>query len=161
VNVRTYTTVGGKPGIWFFSLDAENRSAVKAARRFYRLPYFLAEMDGSAADGRVRFASRRVSDDGPAAELDIAYRATGPAAHAEPGTLEHFLTERYCLYTLGEDGELLRGNIEHPPWPLQPAEATLARNTMGGQIGLDLEGEPLLHYAARQDVVFWPLKPAG
>src|SRR5918997_655370 len=82
-NVRTYTTIGGEPGIWFFSLDAENRSAVLAARRFYRLPYFLAEMSGSAEDGRVAFESRRSSDDGPAAELEIGYRATGPVEHAE------------------------------------------------------------------------------
>jgi uncharacterized protein YqjF (DUF2071 family) len=158
-NVRTYATIGGKPGIWFFSLDAENRSAVWAARRFYRLPYFRAEMSASSGAARIDYSMERVSDDGPPAALEIEYGATGPPAPAESGTLEHFLTERYCLYTVDGDGRVLRGDIEHVPWPLQPAAAELRRNAMGGQIGVDLSGEPLLHYAALQDVVFWPLKP--
>jgi uncharacterized protein len=153
-NVRTYATIGGRPGIWFFSLDAESRFAVRGARRFWRLPYFLAEMDAGA-----RYSTRRVSDDGPRAELKIEYAPTGGEYHAEPGTLEHFLTERYCLYTVDDEGRAMRGDIDHPPWPLQPARAELHRNTMGEQIGVDLDGEPLLHYAARQDVIFWPIRP--
>jgi uncharacterized protein len=153
-NVRTYTTVDGKPGIWFFSLDAESRFAVWGARRFWRLPYFLADMDAGE-----RYRTRRVSADGPPAELDIAYEPTGGVFNARPGTLDHFLTERYCLYTVDEEGTVLRGDIDHPPWPLQPARADLRVNTMGAQIGVPLEGEPLLHFAARQDVVFWPLRP--
>jgi uncharacterized protein len=153
-NVRTYVTVGGKPGIWFFSLDAERRYAVRGARRFWRLPYFLAEMEAGE-----RYRTRRVSDDGPAAELDIAYEPAGPAFHARPGTLDHFLTERYCLYTLDDDARVLRGDIDHPPWSLQPARADVRVNTMGDQVGVDLSGDPLLHFAARQDVIFWPPRP--
>src|ERR687894_448732 len=74
-NVRTYATIKGEPGIWFFSLDAENRSAV-----------------------------------------------------AEPGTLEHFLTERYCLYTVDDEGRVMRGDIDHEAWRLRPAAAELRRN---------------------------------
>ena len=159
-NVRTYATIGGEPGIWFFSLDAENRSAVLAARRFYRLPYFRAEMSASAAGDRISYSTERISDDGPPAALEIDYSPTGPVQQAEPGTLDHFLTERYCLYTVDDEGTVLRGDIDHPPWPLQPAAADLRRNTMGDQIGVELAGEPLLHFAALQDVVFWPLKPA-
>ena len=159
-NVRTYTTVNGKGGIWFFSLDAENRSAVAAARRAYRLPYFRADMSFAAEGARIDYRMERVSDDGPPAALDIGYGATGPVTHAEPGTLDHFLTERYCLYTLDGGGRVMRGDIEHPPWPLQPAVAELRRNSMGGQVGAELSGEPLLHYAECQDVVFWPLVPA-
>ena len=44
LNVRTYVTYGGKPGIYFFSLDAGNLSAVWSARLFYRLPYWHAKM---------------------------------------------------------------------------------------------------------------------
>jgi uncharacterized protein YqjF (DUF2071 family) len=80
---------------------------------------------------------------------------------AEPGTLEHFLTERYCLYTVNDEGEVLRGDIDHEDWRLQPAGAELRRNTMGDQIGVRLEGEPLLHYSAEKDVLFWPLRPAS
>jgi uncharacterized protein YqjF (DUF2071 family) len=158
-NVRTYSTIGGRPGIWFFSLDAASRFAVWGARRFWRLPYFLAGMSASSDGARVSYATERVSDDGPPAELDVSYEPAGPLGRAAPGSLEHFLTERYCLYTTDARGHPLRGDIDHPPWPLQPAAAELRRNTMGRQIGLALEGHPLLHFAARQDVVFWRIRP--
>ena len=157
-NVRTYTTIGGRPGIWFFSLDAESRLAVRGARLFWRLPYFLANMSAASADGRIEYASRRVSGDGPPAAFEGSYAPTGPVERARPGTLEHFLTERYCLYTTDARGRPLRGDIDHPPWPLQPARSDLRRNTMGEQVGLRLDGEPLLHFARRQDVVFWPIR---
>ena len=44
VNVRTYVTRDGKPGIWFFSLDAASRLGVEAAKKAYKLPYHHAEM---------------------------------------------------------------------------------------------------------------------
>ena len=84
---------------------------------------------------------------------------SGEAWPAEPGTLEHFLTERYCLYTVA-DGRVYRAEIHHPPWPLQRASADIGLNTMPPE-GLELEGAPLLHFAARQDVLVWPLQEAG
>jgi uncharacterized protein YqjF (DUF2071 family) len=162
-NVRTYVTFGGKPGIWFLSLDAASRLAVLAARRAYRLPYFHAAMEiARAGDGeRIRYASRRTSSDGEPAELAIAYGPTGPPAVAAPGTLDHFLTERYCLYALDADRRLLRAEIHHPPWPLQPARAAVERLTMAEPYRIRLDMPPaLLHFARRQDVVIWPLAPA-
>jgi uncharacterized protein YqjF (DUF2071 family) len=156
LNVRTYATLGGRPGIHFFSLDAGSRLAVAAARRAYRLPYFHARMSIEQRAAEVAYRSRRVDRDGPAAELSIAYRPRGEAFIAPPGSLEHFLTERYCLYTLDERRRVLRGEIHHRPWPLQPAEARVDRNTMAEPLGLELDGAPLVHFAARQDVVIWP-----
>ena len=158
-NMRTYATIDGKPGIWFFSLDAESRLAVRGARRFWRLPYFLADMDAAARDGGLDYRTDRVSADGPAVGFEGTYRPTGPEHPARPGTLEYFLTERYCLYTLDERQRVHRGDIHHPPWPLQPAEAEVRRNTMGRMIGLELEGDPLLHFARRQDVLMWRIEP--
>jgi uncharacterized protein YqjF (DUF2071 family) len=162
INVRTYVTVGGKPGIFFFSLDAASRLAVAAARHAYRLPYFHARMalDREAA-GAVRYASERIDADRPArAEFRGRYRPTAAARPPQRGTLEHWLTERYCLYTLDDELHVQRAEIHHPPWPLQPAEADIATNTMAAEIGLVLNGDPLLHYARRQDVVFWRLQRA-
>jgi uncharacterized protein YqjF (DUF2071 family) len=105
--------------------------------------------------------SERVSIDGPDAAFRGRYGPVGAAKRALPGSLEHWLTERYCLYTLDESGRLLRGQIHHPPWPLQPADAAIEENTMAAGLGIALEGPPLLHYARRQDVVFWSLEPAG
>ncbi|TML55054.1 MAG: DUF2071 domain-containing protein, partial [Actinobacteria bacterium] len=81
----------------------------------------------------------------------------GPLFEPKPGTLEHFLTERYCLYA--DDGRgLHRAEIHHPPWELRPAEIEIALNTMPPD-GIELDGEPICHLAQRQDVVIWPLEP--
>jgi uncharacterized protein len=157
-NVRTYTTIDGKPGIWFMSLDASSAVAVMAARRAYRLPYFRARMECSERGGSIEYRSRRASSDGGPAELSGGYRPTGPAAIPPPGSLEHWLTERYCLYTLDEHGDVLRADIHHPPWRLCTAEASFELNTMAEPYGLDLNRPPaLLHFARRQDVLVWPL----
>jgi uncharacterized protein YqjF (DUF2071 family) len=160
-NVRTYTTVDGRPGIYFFSLDAANALAVAAARATYRLPYFRARMAVERSGGEIRYRSTRV---GSTALLRARYRPTGAVFRARPGTLEHFLIERYCLYTA--DGEhVRRADIHHPPWDLQAAEGELAENTMAAAAGISLGArEPLLHYAQRQDVVIWPpasVRPAA
>lgn len=155
LNVRTYATIDGRPGIWFFSLDTPNRAAVAAARRIYRLPYFRSQIAVRHDGDRVRFAARRTSGDAPPASIALEYAPSGPRYTAERGSFEEFATERYCLYTLNDRGEVLRGDIHHPPWPLRQAEATVAGNAMGKELGIALDGEPRLHFAGRQDVVFW------
>jgi len=157
VNVRTYATVGGKPGIYFLSLDAARQSAVTAARRYYRLPYFQAEMTHAASDGHVEFSSHRASDDGPPADLEGRCMPLGSPCPPAPGSPEHFLTERYCLYTLDDQQRILRADIHHPPWPLQRATAELNTNTMTEPFGIELSGEPVLHFSRRQDVALWRL----
>jgi hypothetical protein len=153
LNVRTYVTRDEKPGIWFFSLDASSRLAVEAARRLYRLPYFEADISLRRRGEQILYDCSR--DDGKA--FSAAYRPNGDVFGAEPGSLEHFLTERYCLYA--EHGEALyRADIHHRPWPLQPAETQIELNTMP-PVKVS-EGDPLVHYSARQDVVIWPLDPA-
>ena len=159
INVRTYATIDGRPGIYFLSLDASSRLAVEAARRVYRVPYFEADIHVESEGDRIHYTSERTQSDGPAAGIDAAYGPEGDPYNAEPGTLDHWLTERYRLYTLDGDQRVQRGEIHHPPWPLQRATATLARNTMAQPYGIELRGEPLVHYGARQDVVFWPLQP--
>lgn len=159
LNVRTYATIGGRAGIHFLSLDAGSRPAVAAARLAYRLPYFPARMTIERCADGLAFGSRRTG--GPIAEFEATYAPAGPVFAAAPGTLEHFLTERYCLYTLSPRGRVLSADIHHRPWPLQPAAATLHRNTMTAPAGLALPRvEPLLHFAARLDVVVWSLRPA-
>lgn len=159
LNVRTYTTVAGKPGIWFMSLDADSFFAVAAARRTYRLPYFRARMSTKRSEGGIRYCSERSSSDGEPAELTAMYQPIGPVFQPRPGSLEHFLVERYCLYALDERRRICRADI-HPPWPLQPADASLERNTMTAPYRIELPPEPpLLHFADRQDVVIWSLTP--
>jgi uncharacterized protein YqjF (DUF2071 family) len=154
LNVRTYVRVDDKPGVYFFSLDAGSTLAVRAARLLLNLPYFPAAMSVTPDGGHVRYESRR--SDESAAALSGSYRPAGPPSPPAGGSLEYFLTERYCLYALDHRAAPYRLEIHHPPWPLQPAEADLTRNTMAQAAGLSLpDMKPLLHFSKRQDMVAW------
>jgi hypothetical protein len=153
VNVRLYVTLGGKPGVWFLSLDATNPVAVWAARRLFHLPYFRAQMRVSESAGQIHATSRRA---GAGPELAVRYAPTGAPRVARPGTLEHWLTERYCLYAQAPDGGLWRTCVHHAPWPLQDATAELEHNTLFEPHALAVHGPPpLRHFSRALDVVVW------
>lgn len=160
LNVRTYVSVGGKPGIYFLSLDADSSTAVRAARRLYRLPYFRSQIEIEPGQDRIGYDLRRISKDGPPARFTASYGTAGTELPVREGSLERWLTERYCLYTLGQQRRVQRAEIHHPPWPLHEAWAEIEVNTMATPFGIDLAGEPLLHFSPRQDVVIWPLQAA-
>lgn len=158
LNVRTYVRHGDQEGVWFFSLDASNPIAVRAARRFVHLPYYDARMRlGVTGRGDVRYESARTHRDARPANFAATYRPDGDVRPAGPGTIEHFLVERYLLFAAAPRG-LLTVRIVHPPWPLQRAVASIDRNTMGHAIQVPLEGAPrFLHFGARVDVrTWWP-----
>jgi uncharacterized protein len=155
LNVRTYVTFGGKAGVFFFSLDAASRWAVVGARLLYKLPYHRARISMTNEDW-VEFSSERAG--AGARAFRARYRPVGAVFQPLPGTLEYFLTERYCVYTT--DGtRLLRVEAHHPPWGLQPAEAEIGENTVA-PASVELEGEALLHYSRCQDALIWPLRQA-
>jgi uncharacterized protein len=154
LNVRTYVTYGGKPGVFFFSLDAANPLAVAVARVLFHLPYYRAAMDVAADGDGIRYQSRRTS--GGSAAFNARYRPIGPTFNANPGTFEYFLTERYCLYSADHSRRLRRVEIHHPPWALQRAEALIEQNTMADANGIRLPATPpLFHFAKRQDALTW------
>jgi uncharacterized protein YqjF (DUF2071 family) len=155
INVRTYVTAEEKPGIWFFSLDTSSRGAVEAARRLYKLPYFHARIGVTRRGERVEYSSARRDAARPFV-FTGTYGPRGEPFVSQPRSLEHFLTERYCLYAADSSG-LQRAEIHHAPWKIRPAEAAIELNTMPPD-GLAPEGDPLLHLAERQDVVIWPLE---
>lgn len=155
LNVRTYVRFGGLPGVYFFSLDAANLSAVLGARFGYGLPYYHASMGVQCDDDRIAYRSRRL--DHPAAEFRGSYR---PSSEFRPWcppseSLERFLTERYCLYRVRQ-GRVYRAHIHHIPWPLQEAEATIEVNTMAKAAGIALPPDPpILHFSKFIDVLVW------
>jgi uncharacterized protein YqjF (DUF2071 family) len=156
LNVRTYVSVDGRPGVYFFSLDAGNPLAVVTARTLFNLPYFSAWINFVERDGWITYVSGRTSEEAPPATWNARYRPTGSVLAPEPGSLDYFLTERYCLYTIDRSNRPARVDIHHPPWPLQGAEADIAVNTMADAAGIRLpQAAPLLHFAKRQDVVTW------
>ena len=150
LNVRTYVTHGDRPGIWFFTLDAGSTWFVEAAKRLYRLPYQHARMRCGRSGEYVHYEAARAG-----AAFSGRYRGDGELFHAEAGSLEEFLTERYCLYT-EDGGRLYRADIHHPRWDLQRGKAVIDLNTMSPLPRLD-EGPHVL-FSPRQDVVVWPLQ---
>ena len=158
-NLRTYVVVNGEPGVWFFSLEASSWLAVQAARIGWGLPYHHAAMQTSREGDRIRYASRRHGStrhgSGAAIELDASIgEALGPSA---PGTLEHFLMERYLLFSV-RGGGLERGQVHHVPYPAQRASVRSVSTTLLEAAGLPAAaGPPLAHYAEGVDVeVFGP-----
>ena len=156
LNVRTYVVADHRPGVWFFSLDAGNAVAVAIARAWFHLPYFRARMKCEKRDGWIKYASERTHRGAHPAILEGKYRPAGGVFEAQRGAPEHFLTERYCLYSADALGRIYRGEIDHQPWPLQKAAATIHMNTLGEWLGIELNHPPAaLHFAKLLDVHAW------
>jgi hypothetical protein len=163
LNCRTYVRHQGRTGIFFFSLDARSPLAVVGAQAFYRLPYFHADMRLIQAGSGVRFISERraiatLRFSSRPTVFQAEYEPVAPPQFPEPGTLEHFLTERYCLYTVAAD-RVWSADIHHARWPLQRVRGEIFRNNVASAAGLTVTGPPeLTHFSARQEVLIWPLK---
>src|SRR2546426_5500766 len=158
LNVRTYVTFNGLPGVWFFSLDATNKLAVWGARKFYSLPYFNAHISLAQADNTIHSSSRRDDIRGAPAKLETTWAIGEPLPRSLPDSIESFLTERYCLYS-ERHGELYRARIHHQPWPLQQADLVSLDSSMIESLGLPTpQGDPLLHYCEQLSVDIWPLR---
>lgn len=154
LNLRTYVRAAGKPGVHFFSLDAGSRVAAVGARIGFRLPYRSAHMHIEESEGAVRFRSER---EGGEARFRATYQPVDHAIEPAPGTLEHFLTERYALFTVLRGGKVLEAEIQHRPWPLQPAEGEIHENQLAAAEGVPLPDDPpILHFSRRQDTLIWP-----
>jgi uncharacterized protein YqjF (DUF2071 family) len=165
VNVRTYVhRSGSDPGVWFFSLDASSAIAVAAARAAYDLPYFRSHIEFGVSDGArplIDFVSKRDDDRGTLpANSRISYRPAEPLiVHASPGTIEHFLIERYILYTAGDDQTLHRARVHHQPYPIQHAELLDLEETLVWAAGIRRPTDaPMVHYAREVNVKVYPLE---
>jgi uncharacterized protein len=182
LNVRTYVHFNGVPGVWFFSLDAAHRLAVWGARTFYHLPYFNAEMKLAQWNDRVEYSSVRRDEMTytkffagdragfsadfkserfhhlPPAQYYGSWNIGKPLAKAEPGSVEFFLTERYCLYSYHRR-QVGQSRIFHEPWPLRGATMNNYESTMIESLGITAGSDaPLLHYAESIAVDIWPLR---
>ncbi len=153
-NLRTYVrpSEGGERGVYFFNLDASDAISVALARSLFALPYYRSRAGLSRRDdGSIRVTSTRIHSGATPMHLDATYRPTGEPAEAEPGSLDAFLAENYCFYTVGS--ERFRGDIDHAPWRLREAEIDIHASTVFESNGFEQpDGEPLVHYARRVDV---------
>ena len=171
LNLRTYVTRGGRPGVYFFSLDAHHAVAGAIARRFFHLPYFRARMAmargpldvrNGSGDGWISYQSERIHAGAPSARVHLRYRpAPGAVAvEAAPGSLDRFLTARYRLFTADRRGQILAGEINHGPWPLSPAEAEIDADDLFRAAGFEPpSGPPRLAFSTRVDVRLWWPRP--
>ena len=156
LNVRTYVTRDGKPGVWFLSLDADRSLAVWFARRWYRLPYHRADIrrrlkaDGmeftsvrrNRADRLARFSARFTPNDGTSDNFESGRNL--------------WLTERYCLYARDAGGRVFRADIHHVPWTLHPAKAEIAENGMVAALGIrPPPSPPIVHLAETIEALIW------
>ncbi len=162
LNVRTYVRAIAGPGVWFFSLDAGSRLAVEVARAWYHLPYYHARMTVERSAAEVLYASERVDARGPAAAFRARYGPTTEPNHSTYGSLERWLTERYRLYAADRRGSLYSAEIDHAPWPLEPAAAEIEVNTMSLALGIRLpDRAPLLHFSRTLAVRIGPPRRLG
>ncbi len=158
LNVRTYVTTRGRPGVYFFSLDASNPIAVAIARSVFHLPYFNATMRCERRGAHVHYSSHRTHRNAPHADYIARYRPIAPITYSPQKTIAHWLTERYSLYTTFHE-QLYRGEIHHAQWPLQAAELETEQDTMARSHEIQLpDTAPLLHYSEQQEVLIWPLQ---
>jgi uncharacterized protein YqjF (DUF2071 family) len=156
LNVRTYVRLDRVPGVWFFSLDCNSAAAVLAARRFFFLPYYKAEIDLQQQGQTINYSLNRT--DLPPSDFSASWKIGELLPYSHPGSLEFFLTERYCLYS-EHHNKLYRARIHHQPWPLQRATLSSFSSTMIESHGLPApSAEPLLHYAEELKVDIWPLE---
>lgn len=154
VNLRTYVRLGDRAGVYFFSLNAPRLMAVGMGN-VLGLSYFTANIEMTKRNDTVRVSSERRSNDlrtGFVAE----YRPIGKAFEPQPGSLDHWLTERYCAYLVGRSGRTTSLDIHHAPWVLAEADAEIEDHTLADSLGVELPDAPdVLHYSERQDTVAW------
>lgn len=159
LNIRTYVVKNGKAGILFLNLDASSWLAVWTARSVAHLPYRYAKMSFQTDGEYINYSSQRHIPGHGQAEFAGKYHPKRPDCfHAEPGSLVHWLTERYCLYASDSEGRLYTGDIHHLPWPLQEAALEIDVNTSTRALGLVHDPNPsLLTFTKRLEVLFWPV----
>lgn len=121
LNLRTYVTDDyGRAGVWFYSLDTSHRVPVWIARRFFHLNYVYARMRADRSSQLVEYASSRVVEGDAGEEQRFEWSRVGQVRTATVGSLEHFLVERYRLFSCNHSsGQLYTGTLSHSPYQLQ------------------------------------------
>ncbi|WP_240137437.1 YqjF family protein [Salinigranum salinum] len=154
LNLRTYVTHDGEPGVYFFSLDAQGLLSVIGARLFHHLPYYYARVSlRGDGDGGVRFESHRLHPGERPVNYAATYRPDGPAFESTEKPLAAFLTERYRFYTQAADGSVRYANVGHEPWTLYPASVSTEENTLFEANGFAHPGDdPTYYYSPGVDV---------
>ncbi|PLT30818.1 YqjF family protein [Peribacillus deserti] len=157
LNVRTYVRFNGIPGIYFFSLDADHLPSVIGAKTFFGLPYKLAKMSYKKENGVITFTNRRTPAGQAEEVFHASYKPEGDLFSAIPGTLDHWLMERYCLFTY-RGSQFYRGDIHHDKWEMNLARTDIEANSMASILPESCYSQtPIVHYSPFRRVFFFPL----
>ena len=157
LNCRTYVHLGEEPGVWFFSLDANSALSVWGARLLYHLPYFYSQIELIENNGSIDYRLKRSAE--TRARFDAKWTVEDDQPfHAAPGSLEFFLTERYCLFTEHNEN-IYRCRIHHNAWPLRYASLDRFETDLFAANGLATpDGEPKVLFGGPVDVEIWPIE---
>ncbi|WP_051681372.1 YqjF family protein [Virgibacillus alimentarius] len=160
VNVRTYVKYNGISGTYFFSLDA-NKLAIVLGARMLTLPYKNAAIKIKKSSHIEFLCKRRELKINPAI-FQASYKPlTKSYSNAIPGTLAHWLIERYRLWTV-KGKTLYQGDIHHKPWSLSPVTAEIKRHTLINFLSeSSCSSPPVVHYSLAQRALIWPLRKIG
>ncbi len=155
-NIRTYVTRKGKAGVLFITLDAQSLVTCTYAPWAYGLPYRYCKAD-MEVDGTIyKWNSKRKTGEG----ITGTCTASGEIREAQKGTLEEFLFERYCLYTVRK-GELCIAHTQHDPWKYRDGSAEITSNSLteSYDLGIDNSLNPdLVHMSEGVLVNTWSVE---
>ncbi len=159
VNLRTYVHYQGKPGVFFLSLDVGDWASYTIAKRWYRLPYKKALISFQKEGQSFACQSVRKGTIDPPISFGVKYAPASEVYVPKEGTLDHWLTERYCLFSTNNGSNIYCGEIHHRPWPLQKAKADISKNTLFTPFRMEgSEGKPICHFSKGLDTLFWNIK---
>jgi uncharacterized protein YqjF (DUF2071 family) len=146
VNLRTYVRYHDQPGIWFLTVHADNRWAIRLARLFTPMPYTHAVMQYQRHGDQFQYQARLGSTSDPLAALTFA--PTGTASCPSEGSLEERLLEHYRLFIRTGPNTLAQAQVVHPHWATQNVQVSIENNKFGREVGLDLSRAPeLAHFS--------------
>lgn len=159
INVRTYVQYNGKPGVFFMSLDVEDWASLTIAKKWYRLPYRAAQISYKKEGQTYYFHSIRKDRTNIPIMFKGNFTPRSEVFFPKKETLDHWLTERYCLYSTNHRGNIYCGEIHHRPWPLQTVEAEISSNTLFSPFNIDIpKVRPLFHFSKGVDTLIWNIK---
>jgi uncharacterized protein len=152
LNLRTYVSFRGQPGVWFFSLEAESLPIVMGGRMVYHVPYHWARLSCTRHQDVVNWTSQRRLGRGA---CQLSYRIGRDPVAAPPGSLIHWLTERYFLYA-GTASRLWQVPVHHAPWELRTGELLAHDGNLLALAGIAADlSEPLLQYSPGVHAISW------
>lgn len=157
-NVRTYVRhPDGTTGVWFFSLEATSWLAVTIARNVWNLPYYRAKLSLTRSQQgdseRIVYQGVRRGDPRTAYQLSVEIPANRQPSEAAPGTLEHFLVERYTLFAVDHRGSLFTGQVHHDPYRICSARVEMQQNSLVDASGCCIEHPEAPDHVAWSDGV--------